>query len=56
MLVVNVRGRRLDAPALGWRDGVHGRLEEVEIPFHPDGALAGQNAARLADVLSTRLR
>jgi hypothetical protein len=55
VVVVKVHGRRPDVPALGWDSKAHGTLEEVEIPFHPSGALAGGNAARVADVLSRRM-
>jgi oxalate---CoA ligase len=54
-VVVKARGRRPDVPALGWDSRVQGKLEEVEIPFHPHGALAGGNAARVADVLSRHI-
>ena len=56
VVVVKAHGRRPDVPALGWDSKVLGSLEEVEIPFHPNGALSGGNAARVADVLSGRMR
>jgi non-ribosomal peptide synthetase component E (peptide arylation enzyme)/thioesterase domain-containing protein len=55
VLVVKVRSRRPDVAALGWGGSVQGRLEEVEIPFHPNGALAGPNARRVAQILSRRI-
>jgi acyl-CoA synthetase (AMP-forming)/AMP-acid ligase II len=56
VVVVKALGRRPDVPALGWDRRVRGRLEEVEIPFHPRGVLSGGNAARVADALSSRMR
>jgi len=55
-LVVRVRGRRLDAPDLGWRDRVAGRLEVVDVPLEPEGALARKSGARVAAVIDARLR
>jgi hypothetical protein len=56
VVVVKARGRRPDVPALGWDDAVQGELEEVEIPFHPNGALSGRNVVRVADVLARRMQ
>lgn len=56
VLLIKVRGRRLDAPFLGWKEVVLGGVEEVEIPLHPNGALAGANVQRVAAILSERLR
>ena len=55
-LVVRLRGRRLDAPDLGWRDCVEGRLEVVDVPLEPEGALARKSGARVAAVIDARLR
>lgn len=55
-LVVRLRGRRLDAPDLGWRDRVEGRLEVVDLPLEPEGALARKSGARVAAVIDARLR
>lgn len=52
-LIVRLPGKHLDAPALGWSSFIHGRIEVVDIPFHPNGALAGSD--RLADILRRRL-
>jgi hypothetical protein len=38
-LVIRLPGRRLDAPALGWSHVIRGRVEVVNLPFHPNGAL-----------------
>jgi len=54
-LLVRVPGRRLDAPDLGWRGLVHGRIETVDIPFLPGGALAGDNASEVARILHSRM-
>jgi thioesterase domain-containing protein len=56
VLIVKAPGRRPDVPALGWRGTILGILEEVEVPFHPAGALAADSAARVAEALSRRLR
>ncbi len=56
VVVVKAHGRRPDVPALGWDGTVQGELEEVEIPFHPNGALSGRNVIRVADVLSRRMK
>ena len=56
VVVVKAHGRRPDILALGWGSAVQGELEEVEIPFRPNGALAGRNAIRVADVLSRRMK
>lgn len=55
-LVVRLRGRRLDAPDLGWRDRVEGRLDVVDLPLEPEGALARKSGARVAAVIDARLR
>lgn len=54
-LVVRLPGRRLDDAWLGWRGVVQGRIEVVEMPFDLLGAAAGENAARLAELLRDRL-
>ncbi|MBM3746625.1 MAG: AMP-binding protein [Acidobacteria bacterium] len=54
-LVIRVAGLRLDAPWLGWRDLMHGRLELVELPFDPHGALGEASARRVAAILRERL-
>jgi len=54
-LLVRVKGRRLDAPHLGWSCTLTGSLELVDIPFEPLGALAEGNARRLAVLLADRL-
>jgi hypothetical protein len=56
VVVVKARSRRADVAGLGWGGRVQGELAEVEIPFHPDGALAGRNAIRVAEILSRRMR
>jgi hypothetical protein len=53
-LLVRVRGRRLEAPDLGWRAVVKGELEMADLPFAAEGALAGDNARRLAKLLEER--
>jgi acyl-CoA synthetase (AMP-forming)/AMP-acid ligase II/thioesterase domain-containing protein/acyl carrier protein len=55
VVVVKLPGRRPDVPALGWDTVVRGILEDVAIPFHPHGALAGRNVARVAEILSRRM-
>jgi hypothetical protein len=55
VLIVKAHGRRPDVPALGWAGAVRGRLAEAEIPFHPNGALAGRNVVRVAEILSRRM-
>ncbi len=54
LLLVRVRGRRLEAPELGWRALVDGELQLVDLPFAAEGALAGDNARRLAHLLEER--
>lgn len=54
-LLIRVRGRRADAPSLGWPSTILGRLEVVEIPFDPHGALAETNAPLVAAILGERL-
>lgn len=56
VLLIKVRGRRLDASLLGWQDVVLGSMVEVEIPLHPNGALAEENTRHVAAILSQRLR
>jgi hypothetical protein len=56
VVVVKAHGRRPDVSGLGWGGPVQGELAEVEIPFHPHGALAGRNAIRVAEILSRRMR
>ncbi|GAB4405217.1 MAG: hypothetical protein OHK0021_17350 [Bryobacter sp.] len=55
-LVLRVRGRRLEAPDLGWREWVGGKLEVQDLPFAGEGALAGDNARRVANMLAEYLR
>jgi thioesterase domain-containing protein len=55
-LVVRLRGRRLDAPDLGWRDRVEGRLEVVDVPLEPDGAFARKSGTRVSALINERLR
>jgi phthiocerol/phenolphthiocerol synthesis type-I polyketide synthase D len=56
VLLLRLKGRRLDAPDLGWRDRVDGRLDVVDLPFDPGGALGRHSAPRVAAVLDARLR
>jgi oxalate---CoA ligase len=53
-LIVREPGRRLDAPALGWK-GVIGELREEVIPFHQTGPLSAERVATLKDVLESFL-
>jgi thioesterase domain-containing protein len=55
VLLVVVRGRRLDAPLLGWGQTARGPIEAVEVPRGPRGALAGEGARRVAALLAERL-
>ena len=54
-LLVRVRGRRAEAPDLGWRPYFPAGLTLEEIPFHPLGGLAEENAPRVAEILRRRL-
>jgi thioesterase domain-containing protein len=54
-LVVRLRGRRPDAPALGWSHIIRGRLEVTDVPFHPNGALAAARVAALATIFKKKL-
>jgi len=54
-VLVRVRGRRADAPDLGWRPYFPAGLTLEEIPFHPLGGLAEDNAPRVAEILRRRL-
>jgi acyl-CoA synthetase (AMP-forming)/AMP-acid ligase II/thioesterase domain-containing protein len=54
-LLIRVPGRRLDAPDLGWRSHIQGRLDVVDVLFDPLGALAESNAVRVAAILRERL-
>jgi thioesterase domain-containing protein len=54
-VLVRVKGRRTDAPNLGWSQTILGRIDLVEVPFNPHGALAGANARRVAVILADRL-
>lgn len=55
VLLIRLPGRRLNAPLLGWEEVIQGRIEEADLPFSPEGALAGASAARVAEVLRQRL-
>lgn len=55
-LLVRLRGRRLDAPALGWGERVQGRLTLVDLPLQPEGALARESGARVAATVDAALR
>ncbi len=54
-LLIRVKGRRADAPNLGWPGTILGRMELVDIPFDIHGALAESNARRVAAILAERL-
>lgn len=54
-VVVRLRGRRLDAPALGWEGIFLDGLEVVDMPLHPNGALARENRPILAGILDRRV-
>jgi oxalate---CoA ligase len=54
-LVIRLPGRRLDAPALGWSHVIRGRVEVVDLPFHPNGALTAARVAALAAIFKQRL-
>jgi acyl-CoA synthetase (AMP-forming)/AMP-acid ligase II/thioesterase domain-containing protein len=54
-LLIRVKGRRTDAPHLGWPGAILGRMESVDIPFDINGALAESNARRVAAILAERL-
>jgi acyl-CoA synthetase (AMP-forming)/AMP-acid ligase II/thioesterase domain-containing protein len=54
-LLVRVKGRRADAPDLGWSHAVLGRIDLADLPFNPDSALAEANARRVGAVLADRL-
>jgi thioesterase domain-containing protein len=56
VLLIKVRGRRLDAPLLGWKKTARGDVQEVEMPLHPYGALAEGNVQRLAAILRQQVR
>ena len=55
VFLLRVPGRRLDAPDLGWRGVLRGRLEISNLAFDPYGALAGDNCAAAAAELRRRL-
>ncbi len=55
VLLVVVRGRRLDAPLLGWGQVARGPVDVVEVPHRPNGALAGDGARQIAALLAERL-
>ncbi len=55
ILLVRVRGRRADAPNLGWSQTALGRIEVADVPFDPDSALAAPNARHVAAILAERL-
>jgi acyl-CoA synthetase (AMP-forming)/AMP-acid ligase II/thioesterase domain-containing protein len=54
-LVIRVLGHRPHVPSLGWQGIFTGGLISVDIPFDPDGSLAGSNLDRVAKILSERL-
>jgi hypothetical protein len=55
-LLVTVKGRRADAPDLGWSRAVLGRIDLADLPFSPDSALSEASARRVGAVLADRLR
>ena len=51
--VLRLPGRRVDAPLLGWASVFTGGVDLIDLPFHPNGALAGDNPARVAAALAS---
>jgi thioesterase domain-containing protein len=54
-LLVRFHGRRLDAPDLGWEGLLAHGYDLVDLPLEPRGALAGESAIRVGQVLNERL-
>ncbi|MCL4796318.1 MAG: AMP-binding protein [Bryobacteraceae bacterium] len=52
--ILRMPGRRLDAHALGWDDVFTRGVDLIGLPFHPNGALAGESPARVAAILRDR--
>lgn len=50
--LLRLPGHRLDVPLLGWASIFTGGVDLIDLPFHPNGALAGDNPARVAAALA----